>query len=99
GRVGSRAMAGVDRRTVFGGEIRGIEDVLDADGQSTKRSGWRSRRGFFRARKVERGESADLGLARRDRLLAAREHGGGRQLSGFDAARQLERMERLAAGP
>ncbi len=33
GRIGSRAVAGVDRRAVFGGEIHRIEDVLDADGK------------------------------------------------------------------
>ena len=81
-------MTGVDRRAVSGGKIRGVEDVLDADGKPAQ---WRARelRPFGIATcslDVERGERADLGLARGDRLGAKLGYGARGEVAGVDPA-------------
>jgi len=43
GRVGGRAVAGIDRRTVRGGHVGGVEQVLDAQRQAVQQAAHRAR--------------------------------------------------------
>jgi hypothetical protein len=94
-------MSGVDRRAVLGREIDRVEDVLDADGKPAKRRSGKARalRGLARPLDVECGKRADLRLALGDRALASLDDRRGRELSGRDAACEIERVQRLTAGP
>jgi hypothetical protein len=84
-------MIAVDGRAVFGRKVRRVEDVLDADRQAVQRGICGSGRGRAAgALQVIGDKGADLALARRDRLAAKRDHGGGLDLAGFDPAGEVE---------
>src|SRR5262249_35203749 len=51
---------------------------------------------LFGARQIERREGADRGLAHRDHLGAAIDHGGGCEIAGLEPAREIERREHHA---
>src|SRR6266545_6021117 len=89
------AMAGVDRRTIFGREIGGVVDVLDADRQAAERQ-LRQPRALGQSPRridVEHDEGANLRLAFRDRLGAEVDDRARGERAGLDAAGEIERCE------
>src|SRR4029077_2586911 len=91
--VARRAVPGVERGAVAGGEIDRVENVLHPDRQAGERP--RRDRRILRAPprrvEVERDESADLFLSRRDPLGALVEPRGGGDFARLDAAGKVER--------
>src|SRR5262245_35956535 len=91
--VGLGTMPGIDRGAVFGREIGGVIDVLDADRQAAQRqrcAGVGARAGGL---DIKRHERADLGLALGDSVgtkIHDRARGEG---AGFDLPGKLERRE------
>ena len=81
GRIAARPKAPVDRRAHLGREIRGIDDVLDADRNAAQRPG------ALRARAcVMADEGADGLFLRIDRFQRLRDRGVGGKIAGIDAA-------------
>ena len=95
--IRARPVAGVERRTVLGREVGGVEDVLDADRQSAQRQGFEGSRVCFSLLlggiDIECGESADLGFACCNRLGAQLDHVGWRQFAAVDAADEIEHRQ------
>ena len=91
----------MDRRAVAGRKVGGVENVLDADRQAAQRQSQELRRigGAARRLDVERRESADLRLARRNGFGAEIDHRTWGELAGFDPAREVECISISAARP
>ena len=85
-------MTRINGRAVGGGKVRGVENVLDADGKSAQRRARERQFGVAtRALEVERREGSGFRLARRDRRRAQLDHRAWLQLAGLDPAREIER--------
>jgi len=93
--IGLGPMAGVDRRSILGREIRGVENILDADRQPVQRRQpqYRNLGGPPRRRDIERREGADLGLVTCDGLGAAIDDGTRCDASGLHRPGEIERRQ------
>ena len=94
GGIGFRAMAGIDRRAVFGREIDGVENVLDADRQPAQRH-LRASPGAAAARRAAARSSATKApispRARRSPAAQSSTTAARREFAGLDPAGEIER--------
>src|SRR5262249_34975699 len=86
-------MSGIDGGAVFGREIGGVVDVLDADWQAAQRQRRAGVGACAGGLDIERHERADLGFAPGDGVGAEIHDRARRERAGLDLAGKLQRRE------